>query len=205
MFFFDIFDEMYEQNGYFLIIYDNTIQQPSIMILQNISNFTNVSDYLPILTAALIVDMAVMVMTIAGGIHIKSLNKWYDRFGLAAVIGDVLIIVIGVIIARYLYPLFFKAYSLPVFLVLTVLVQFIHDIFFGIALSFIPRKKSDIVDVFKDYAEESGLQILFADATMIFFTVIIAGYLATWSTNSNIITLIVAVYVLPYLLYSLPK
>ena len=173
--------------------------------MQNISNFANTSDYLPILTAALIVDMAVMVITIAGGVHIKSLNRWYDRFGLAAVIADVLILVIGVIIARFVYPFFFNTYSLSTFLLVVCAVQFIHDILFGVCLNYILKNQSDIIDVFKDYAKESGAMILFADAVMILFTAIIASFLASWNTNSKIITLIVAIYCLPYLLYSLPK
>lgn len=175
------------------------------MCLGDISNFNRISDYVPILTAALVVDMAIMALTIAGGVNIRSLNQWYNKFGLAAVIADVLIIVIGVIISRFLYPYLFTKYSLALFLGLALVVQLVHDVLFGLTLTYIPSKKSDMVDVFKDYAKESGLQILFADAIMVLSTIIIASYLATWSKNSNIIALIVAVYVLPYLLYSLPK
>lgn len=175
------------------------------MCLGDVSNFNRISDYVPILTAALVVDMAIMALTIAGGVNIRSLNQWYNKFGLAAVIADVLIIVIGIIISRFLYPFLFTKYSLALFLGLALVVQLVHDVLFGLTLTYIPSKKSDMVDVFKDYAKESGLQILFADAIMVLSTVIIASYLATWSTNSNIIALIVVVYVLPYLLYSLPK
>lgn len=175
------------------------------MYLGDISNFNQISDYVPILTSALVVDMTIMALTIGGGVHIQSLNNWYNKFGLAAVIADVLIIVIGLIIARFLYPFLFTKYSLALFLGLALIVQLVHDLMFGLALTYMPRKKSDMIDIFKDYAKESGLQILFADAIMMLSTVVLASYLATWSINSNIIALIVAVYVLPYLLYSLPK
>lgn len=44
----------------------------------------------------------------------------------------------------------------------------------------------------------------YGDALMIISTVLIATYLSTLSTNSNIITLILDVYCIPYLLYSIP-
>ena len=171
--------------------------------MQNISNFNKISDYLPIVTGALIVDMVILFRIVIGLINIKSLNIWYNKFGLLAVVADVLSIVIGIIMSRFLYSFLFKEYSLITFLVLTCAVQFIHDILFALFFNSIPRNKSIILDVFKDYAREVGIQILFVDALMMISTILIASYLATWSTNSQIIVFIVSLYILPYLLYSI--
>ena len=80
------------------------------MIFANLSNFKNINDYLPIITAALIVDMVILFRIVFGYIKIKSLNEWYNKFGLLGVVADVLSIVIGIIIARFIYPFLFTEY-----------------------------------------------------------------------------------------------
>ena len=174
-------------------------------MLHNLSNFVNTTDYLPILTSALLVDMFVLGRIVFGSIKFKSLNMWYRQFGFLAVLADVLSITIGIIIARFLYSFFFKQYFLVAFLVVTVAVQLTHDLLFAKLFSSIPRKASAIMDVFQDYAREVGPQILLADAAMMVATVLLASYLASFSINTQLIVLIVAVYILPYLLYSIKK
>jgi len=172
-------------------------------MLKNLSNFNNVNDYLPILTAALIVDMFILVRMASGSLKIYSLTKWYKDFGLSAVLADVLSIVIGIILTRLFYPFFFKEYSLFFFLLLTCGIQITHDVLFAIFFNSIPRNKSAILDVFKDYGKEVGITILLADALMMISTILLASFIATYSTNSILILLIVALYILPYLLYSI--
>lgn len=172
--------------------------------MKNISNFENTSDYLPIITAALIVDMIVLFRIVFGYIEIPSLTEWYNKFGVFAVLADVLSIVIGVILARFVYSALFKDYSLLLFLVVTCIIQVSHDLLFAAFFNSVPRYSSAILDVFKDYANEVGPTILLADAAMMVSTVLIASILARWNTNSNIILLVVALYILPYVLYSIP-
>jgi uncharacterized protein YacL len=171
------------------------------MWFKNISHFNDTRDYLPILTAALIVDMIVLLRMVAGYIHIKSLTQWYNKFGFMAVVADVLSIVIGVILARALYSLLFKEYSWIGFLALTCLIQLTHDLLFARFFYSVPRHKNRMLDVFKDYGNEVGVQILFVDALMMISTVLLGSFLATCSTNTNIIVLIVCMYILPYLLF----
>ncbi len=173
-------------------------------MLQNLSNFNRVSDYLPIIIAALIVDMAVLFRIVFGYINIQSLNLWYKKFGFLAVVADVLSIVIGIIVARFIYPFLFKEYSLILFLLLTVAVQLTHDLAFAAFFNSISRGKSAILDVFKDYGKEVGVTILFVDALMMVSTILLGSYLASLNVNSLIIILIVSLYILPYLLYSIP-
>lgn len=171
-------------------------------MLKNIYQFNNTSDYLPIITAALIVDMFVISRMVFGQINIKSLKEWYDRFGFLAVLADVLSLVIGVIISRFLYPFIFGQYSLIKFLILTLFIQIIHDLSFAVFFNMIPKNKSIILDVFKRYGREVGFVILIADGLMITSTILLGSYLSTLSTNINIIILMVSLYILPYLLYS---
>ena len=172
------------------------------MFFNDISKFSNTADYLPIFTAALITDSFVILRVVLGKIKSKSLTDWYQKYGLAAVLADVLSIMIGIIVARFVYSKFFTKFSILTFLFVVVAIQWIHDLSFAQLFNAIPTGKSDIIDTFKDYAKEFGIAILFADSAMMVATTIIASILSNYNSNINIIVLIVFAYILPYLLYS---
>jgi hypothetical protein len=173
------------------------------MQFQDISRFTNVSDYLPILNGALITDLIVIALAISGFIKSITMKEWYHKYGLAAVLGDVLILVIGVIIVRATYSLIFSKFSIVFFVGLAVIVQLIHDLSFAQMMNAIPRGRSMIMDTFKDYGKEMGGLILIADALMISGTSILGSLLASSSLNTNIIVLIVSIYMVPYFIYTI--
>jgi hypothetical protein len=172
------------------------------MQFQDISRFANVSDYLPILNGALITDLFVIALVISGSIKSVTLKEWYHKYGLAAVLGDVFILVIGVIIVRAIYYLVFSKFSIVAFVGLAVIVQLIHDLSFAQMMNLIPRGRSMIMDTFKDYGKEMGGLILIADALMISGTAVIGSLLASSSLNTNIIVLIVSIYMVPYFIYT---
>jgi hypothetical protein len=172
-------------------------------MLKSIHNFNNTSDYLPIFNGVLITDLLVIVLTLMGLIKSKILFKWYREYNLSAVIADVFIIVIGIVIARYLYPYFFTEYSLFKFIFLVLCVQILHDILFYIFVSSVPRGKSNILDLFKDYGKENSYKAILADSTMMITAVLLASWFKSFTINTNIIILIVSVYLTPYLIYSL--
>lgn len=172
------------------------------MQFQDISRFANISDYLPILNGALITDLIVIALAISGFIKSVTLREWYHKYGLAAVLGDVLILVIGVIIVRAIYYLVFSKFSILSFVGLAVVVQLIHDLSFAQMMNMIPKGRSMIMDTFKDYGKEMGGLILIADALMIAGTSILGSLLASSSLNTNIIVLIVSIYMVPYFIYT---
>jgi len=171
--------------------------------MRDIHNFSNTSDYLSILNGVLITDLSVILLLIGGFIKSNVLKKWYKDLSLSAVIADVLIIVIGIIIARFLYPYIFKSYSLIKFILLAVLIQIIHDILFYFLCTAVPRGRSQILDIFKDYGKEMGSGAIVADSLMMVSSILIASYLKGLTLNTNIITLIIGVYLVPYMIYSL--
>jgi len=114
----------------------------------NISNFSNTSDYLPIITSALLVDMFVIITILIGFTKSLSLNTWYDKFGLSAVLADVLSICCGIIISRAIYPLIFSEYSMLKFLFVALIVQLTHDLLFAKFFYSVKRGKSQILDTF---------------------------------------------------------
>jgi hypothetical protein len=173
------------------------------MLFENISHFGDTSDYLSIFNGVLITDMIVISLLIGGAIKSSVLKTWYADLSLSAVIADVLIIFIGIILARFLYPYIFKEYSLVKFIGLAVGIQVIHDILFYQLCVSIPRGKSQILDIFKDYGRENGYKAILSDSAMMVTAILIGSYLKGTSLNTNMITMISAVYIVPYLIYSL--
>jgi len=170
--------------------------------MKHISSFSTTDDYLPILNGVLITDLLVIILLLSGWIGSFVLKKWYRTFTLGAVIADVLIIVLGIIFARFLYPYLFKEYSLLRFLILVVVIQIIHDLLFYLLAISIPRGKSKIMDVFKDYGKEVGYKAIVSDSAMMVSSVLIATLLKQQTLNTNVIVLILSAYLIPYFIYS---
>jgi len=121
---------------------------------------------------------------------------------LSAVIADVLIILIGLIIVRAIYYYIFDTFSIIKFASLAVVVQIIHDLLFYLLFMNVPRGMNKMLDTFKDYADEVSYKAILSDSGMMIMAAFIASYLASKKLNTNIIVLIVSVYILPYLLYN---
>jgi len=172
------------------------------MNLKNISHFNNVNDYLYILNAAIIVDIIVIYLSNINYIKCKSLKKWYRIFGLSACIADVLSSMIGVILARLFYYLVFRQYNLLLFIILAVFIQLVHDISFYIFFSSVRKGSNQMLDLFKEYAEEMSYKILIADAEIIIFTCIFASLFANFSISLNIFLFIIFFYLAQYFIYN---
>ena len=96
----------------------------------DISRFNNYNDYLPILNAVVITDIIIILLLLFDVMKSKTLRDWYKQLNLSAVICDVLIIFIGIIIARFLYSFIFDKFFLWKFIFLTIIIQVIHDLSF---------------------------------------------------------------------------
>jgi hypothetical protein len=172
-------------------------------MFKSISDFNNTSDYLSILNGALITDLCVIFLLIFGAINSKVLVEWYRKYNLSAVIADVLIIVIGIIMARFAYPYVFgEKFSLIKFIGLAVVIQILHDILFYYMFKLVPRGKNMMLDTFKDYANEVGFKAVLSDSLMIISTCLLSSYFVSLNLNINIIILILSVYILPYAIYN---
>ena len=126
----------------------------------------------------------------------NSLDEWYSKFGIVAVISDCLVIVIGILIAKMFFP------SFPL-LPTAIAIQVLHDILFYLLVILpIPRGHNSMIDLFKDYANESGWGILVADSIMIGSTVLIGDYLSKLSVPFVQLTGLVGLYGLTYILYT---
>jgi len=171
-------------------------------MLKNIANFNNINDYLPLLNGVLITDLFVIFLSNTKVIDSSVLRKWYSQYNLSAVMADVLIILIVLIITRAIYYYVFDSFSILKFIGLAVLLQITHDILFYIFFTNVPRGLNKMIDTFKDYAKEASYRAILADSGMMIMASLLAFYLVNQSTNTNIIVLIVILYLLPYLLYN---
>lgn len=176
----------------------------------DIGNYKRLTDIFYILIGVIFIEVIVLFAVrflpdMFGG----PLNRWYDLFGLNAVIADVLIIVIGFLIARYVYTGYVQPrtnggqYSGAWFTATAVGVQLIHDLafYFGV-ITQVPRGSNLMMDVFKDYAASGGAKILGGDAAMMIGSALSAMYLKT--LPGYIVTFFAAVcsYAIPYVLYT---
>jgi len=129
----------------------------------------------------------------------KSLNKWYDQFGIVAVASDCLIIVLGVLLAKMLFPSA-TGWNLVLF---AVMIQLIHDVlFYFFIVKPLPTGTNRMIDLFKEYGSEGGWKILAFDSFMIASTVLIADVLEEYTVQEQSFVGLLGVYALTYVLYT---
>jgi hypothetical protein len=170
------------------------------MTFKDISNFNNVSDYLPILNGCINADLIIIFLLYNGIFKSLLLKKWYKKYQLSAVIADVLILVIGIILARFFYKYFFSSFSIWKFTGLAVIIQIIHDILFYWFFMSVPTGYNYMLDFFKEYAREVGMGAILGDSFMMIIACLSSSYFATYSLNINIISLVVLIYFIPYMI-----
>ena len=169
------------------------------MILGDISNANNTLDFIQIFTAVLIVDFIVILIAKKTNKLGKNINVWYDKLGMTAVMLDVFIIVIGIIITRYIFTYLQIPFNATYFILIALVVQLIHDILLYL-LVIVPSKKgtSKVLDIYKDYANENGANILLADSAMVLASCLIAMLLKQQDTHVSVSLMILVIYLIPY-------
>jgi hypothetical protein len=152
-----------------------------------------------LLTATAWVDFAVIVLSKFVPLT-KALGTWYAEFGIAAVGADVLIIVLGIALAKLIFP---GIYGIAL-VVTAVGIQLVHDIlFYLLVIQGVPAGQNRIIDLFKKYAAEGSWKILVADAAMVTASVLLMERLEARQSSDEIIFLgILAIYSLIYILYT---
>jgi len=167
---------------------------------KDISNFNNTADYLSILAGVLTVETFVIYFAFASNSS-AVLQDWYRNYSLAAVMADVLVVVIVIIVARFLYPFLFSGFSILSFIGLVLGLQIVHDLLFYKAFSLVPKGYNLMIDTFKKYAKEVGGYAILGDSVIVILSALFASHLASHDVNRNIIVVITSLYFIPYLLY----
>jgi hypothetical protein len=171
----------------------------------DISDYHEISDWVYILVGALVVECLIIGLTRSFPTFFgKYLNLWYSRFKLSAVVADVLIVLIGFGIARYLYTEYIypnNDWNPAYFTGSAVGVQVIHDFlfYFGI-IKPIPQAKNGMMDVMKSYGDEMGAKAVGGDSAIMVLTSIAAMLLKGSSANIVIAVALASAYAIPYFL-----
>jgi hypothetical protein len=146
-----------------------------------------------LLNAALLTELVVIALAIYV-FKSKTLSQWYRQFGIGAVIADVLILVLVVWLANYLYQ-----GNLFIIAMIAVAIQLTHDLLFGTFLQQY-QGTSSIFNLFKGYAKEHGAYILVADAMLVLSTVVLEQIFSM--SRYNDIFMVGLVYLVPYFVFS---
>ena len=126
----------------------------------------------------------------------KSLEKWYDHFGILALVSDCLVIILAILVAKMLLPQYPLIYS-------AVAIQIVHDIlFYQFIIIPTPRGHNQIIDLFKEYAAENSWKIVVYDSLMVASTVLLAQQFATMKNSSVAFLGLLGAYALTYIIYT---
>ena len=168
-------------------------------LLRQLSNYKNLSNVPHILFGTLVVDLVTILIVKNSNVLGTVLKDWYDQFGLSAVLADVLIIVLGILMAQYIYTEFFPSYSPILFLLLVVLIQLVHDVLFHVGvIQMVPQGQNRIIDIFKRYADENSWKIIVGDAILMLGSTAVAAASLQLSPPLFVFLGILTVYAIPY-------
>ena len=129
----------------------------------------------------------------------NSLDKWYANFGIVAVMSDCLVIVLGIMIARFIFP----NAGLLALIAVAVAVQLLHDMaFYYFVILQVPKGQNSMIDLFKEYSIENSWKILVADSLMIGSTVFLASQLSKIKTVYTSFLGLLGTYAITYIIYT---
>jgi hypothetical protein len=165
-------------------------------------NFENKFEYLPIITANIYADLFIIFATFSRVYYkILTLEDWYKKYRLSAMIADILIGVLYILLGRYLVYTLKLNVGLTAFALLCVVIQVIFDFLFYLLFTLVPLGTNNMLDFFKGYAKEVGVNALFGDSVLVILAVVISALLNARSFDTNIVFLILSIYLTPYFIY----
>jgi hypothetical protein len=170
--------------------------------LKPTTNYDDKFEYVPILTANIYADLFIIFVAFSKiYFNIKSLEGWYKKYRLSAMIADILIGVLYILLGRYLVYTSGVEVGLTAFAAICVSIQVVFDFVFYMFFSIIPRGSNNMLDFFKVYANEAGTGALLGDSFLVIMAVILSAFLNQSSYDTNIVLLIMGVYLAPYFAY----
>jgi hypothetical protein len=171
-------------------------------------NYNNKFEYIPIITANIYADLFVIFITFSK-IYLNfvppkgwtSLEKWYKKYRLSAMIADILIGILYILLGRYLVYKSGIKIGLTAFAFVCVFIQIIFDFLFYIFFTIIPKGSNNMLDFFKLYSKNASYSALLGDSCLVIMAVVISALLNQTSYDTNIIFLIISIYLIPYFIY----
>lgn len=128
-----------------------------------------------------------------------SLNKWYSEFGVFAIISDCLVIVLGILLAKMIFP-DATGWNLVLF---AVLIQIVHDVlFYVLVVTPMPTGTNKMIDLFKEYGAENGWKILPYDSFMMASTVLLADAFEEYGVQEQTLAGLLGMYAMTYVTFT---
>jgi hypothetical protein len=171
--------------------------------------------FLHFLTASVIIEtfMLILFRFTKSPFTGVAINRWYDNLGWTAVILDILSVLIGFYIAKFIYEYLLRKkyinidYELYKYLGLVLLVQITHDfLFYFLVIKPYPKNKNRVMDEFKSYTERVKSGAVVGDSFMyLLATPLLYLYIQKNNITINTFISIVCFYLIGYLIYQKPK
>lgn len=142
----------------------------------------------------------------------NAINNWYTNLKWTAVILDILSLLIGFYIAKYIYLYMRKkgyiteTYELFKYLAIVLVVQIIHDFsFYFFVIKDFKKGQSKVMDEFIDYSKSVKTGAVIGDSFMYLLSTPILYYLAqNVSNDKQTFISIVCLYLTGYFIYQKP-
>ena len=170
--------------------------------LKPTTDYNNKFEYIPILTANIYADLFIIFIAFSKiYFTVKSLEGWYKKYRLSAMIADILIGVLYMLLGRYVVYKSGVEIGLTAFAAICVFIQIVFDFLFYMFFSIIPKGSNNMLDFFKGYSKEAGTGALLGDSFLVLMAVILSALLNQASYDTNIVLLITSIYLTPYFIY----
>lgn len=176
-------------------------------MFSDIRSITLTKAWLPIVTAACLVDTAGLFVWRFTAEPDGPINVWYDKFGLAAYNADVLSIILGVMLTQIVTTFIGGPWNPILFVIVAVIIQMVHDVLFAVlVVPAVPKGQNAIMDLMRKYTHIDFPQgILIVDAVYMILASLLAMLLVSVNPSFSWITLIITLYATMYVLYTKPK
>lgn len=142
----------------------------------------------------------------------KAINRWYTNLRWSAVILDILSVLIGFYISKFLYlylldkGIISKDYELLKFLGIVLLVQITHDFsFYFLIIKNVKKGMSKVMDEFIHYANSVKSGAVIGDSLMYLMGVPLLFLIYKNSNDINVFIILWCLYLIGYFVYQKPR
>ena len=173
----------------------------------------NKLEFIHFFTAACIVEVIMLYLFrfTRSPLTGKAINNWYTNLGWSAITLDILSLLIGFYIAKFIYEYLqkngyiTKKNSFVKFLAIVLMVQITHDFsFYYLIIRNSKMGQSIVMDEFKRYAKSVGVGAVIGDSIMYLIGTPLVVYLATVRNDINVFSSLVSLYLVGYFVYQKP-
>jgi len=170
--------------------------------------------FLHFFTAACVVELFMITIFRYSGIRGNkwmAINNWYTNLRWTAVILDIISVLIGFYIAKFIYEylittkLIDDKHELLKFLGIVLCVQIIHDFsFYFLVIKDSKMGSSLVMDEFIRYSKSVGINAIIGDSIMYLLATPLVFYLVNVRTDVNVFSSLVSLYLVGYFIYQKP-